>query len=280
MTLPDIVLPKIVLPFDIPLLWHPAVIHFLIAIPIIVLLLELMNLMMKKKAVGGVSFFLLVLTVLFAATAYLTGLTDGKEAFDTLSEAAKGDLSEHKLLGTYLMLGSVLVLFLKLLAMTGNKILKGIYIFILIAFVVVMFKQGNEGGELVYEHGLNVKQVTTVGDILEDVNETLEETKSELDEALKSLNEIKAAEENAKCTITPNEPNEANTSAVPGETLPVFTPVKKEVVEEAKAETEGTKIVNEVAENNLTTLNPASVALEVAETTESNASNEANTSAE
>jgi len=175
MTLPEIVLPKITLPFDIAVLLHPSVVHFLIAIPVVVLLLEIMNLMMRKKAVGGVSFFLLLLVALAAVGAYFTGLTDGKEAYPALAEAAKLELAEHKLLGTYLMLASFVLVFLKLLAMTGNKILKALYIFALIGFVVVMFNQGKEGGELVYEHGLNVQAVKTLDDKIFDLEEALEE---------------------------------------------------------------------------------------------------------
>jgi len=190
MTLPEIVLPKITLPFEMPILLHPIVDHFLIALPVVVLLLELMNLIMKKKAVGGVSFFLIVLTVLAAAGAYLTGLADGKEAYPTLADAAKTALSEHKLLGTYLLLGSGVLLLLKLLAMTGNKILKGLYILALIAFVVVLFKQGEEGGELVYEHGLNVEQVQTLDDEIFDLKEELEDA-------------LAAAKKTAPTAVTP-----------------------------------------------------------------------------
>lgn len=179
MTLPEIVLPKIVLPFDIPVLLHPIAVHFLIALPIVVLLLELTNLLMKKKAVGGVSFFLLLFIVIAAGIAYLTGLTDGKAAYETLSEAAKSDLSEHKLLGTYILLLSGVVLFLKFLAMTGNKALKALYILVLIIFVVALFKQGEEGGELVYEHGLNVEKVKVLDDQIFDLNDELEDAKDE-----------------------------------------------------------------------------------------------------
>lgn len=193
MTLPEIVLPKIALPFDIPVLLHPIVDHFMIALPVVVLLLEFMNLMMKKKAVGGVSFFLLILTVAAAIGAYLTGLTDGKEAYDALSQAAKADLSEHKLLGTYLMLGSAVLLTLKILAMTGNKILRGLYLLVLIVFVVLLFKQGEEGGELVYEHGVNVEAVKTLDDKVFDLEEALDEAK----EAQEKILEKSAPKEEA-----------------------------------------------------------------------------------
>ena len=177
MTLPEIVLPKIELPFDVAVLLHPSVVHFLVALPVVILLLEIMNLLLKKKAVGGVSFFLLLLTLLASVGAYFTGLVDGKEAYPTLNEVAKTALAEHKLLGTYLMLGTGVLLFLKLLAMTGNKVLKALYIFALIAFVVVMFKQGKEGGELVYKYGLNVQAVQALDDKIFDLEEALEDLK-------------------------------------------------------------------------------------------------------
>ena len=182
MSLPEIVLPKIEIPFDISVLMHPPIVHFLIALPVIVLLLEVLNLMMKKKAVGGVSFLLLLLTVVAAVGAYFTGLTDGKEAYPALNEAAKAALGDHKQLGTYILLGSAVVLVLKLLAMLGNKFLKALYILILIIFLVLLFKQGKEGGELVYKHGVNVEQVKTLDDELFDVKEELEEAQEELAE--------------------------------------------------------------------------------------------------
>jgi len=176
MQLPDITLPKVELPFDIPVLLHPSVDHFVIALPVVILLLELMNLVMKKKAVSGVSFFLIVLTVIASVGAYFTGLVDGKEAYPALTEAAKEALADHKLLGTYLMLASGVVLFFKLLSMiTGKRIIRVLYILILIAFVAGIFEQGEDGGELVYKYGMNVEQVKVLDDELFDLKEELEE---------------------------------------------------------------------------------------------------------
>lgn len=181
MALLDDLLPKfdkLALSLEIDTLLHPVVIHFLMALPVVVLLLELMNMMMKKKAVGGVSFFLILLTMVAAVGAFVTGVTDGQDA--AFTDAAKTALGDHKLLGTYLMLGSALVLLLKLLSMTGNKILKGLYLLSLIGFIVVMFKQGNDGGALVYKHGLNVQAVTTLDDKVFDLEEALEDAKAKI----------------------------------------------------------------------------------------------------
>lgn len=240
MTLPEIVLPKIEIPFDIPVLLHPITVHFIIAVPVIILLLELMNLMMKKKAVGGVSFFLIILTVVAAVAAYLTGLNDGKEAFDALNEAAKSDLSAHKLLGTYVMLASGVVLVLKLLAMSGNKILKALYILVLIAFVALLFKQGEEGGELVYEHGLNVEKVQDLDDEIFDLKEELEEATPVI--AVTPKVETKSEVKQVEAPVAPSTTEEVKAPIV--EEAPVIE--KETVVPEpaSPVETTGIETVN------------------------------------
>jgi len=179
MELPAITLPKIDLPFDIPVLLHPAVDHFAIALPVVILLLEFYNLFARKKSIGGFSFILLVLTVVIFALAYLTGSTDGKEAYDLLSPEGQEELKEHKLLGTYLLFGSVLVLFFKFLAMTGKGFFKFLFFIVLMVFIAVTFKQGKDGGELVYEYGANIERVKTLDDELFDVKEALEELEEE-----------------------------------------------------------------------------------------------------
>jgi len=176
MQLPEITLPKVELPFDIPVLLHPPIDHFAIALPVVILLLELMNLFLRKRAISGLSFFLIFLTVLVTVAAYFTGLVDGKEAHPALSEAAKATLSEHKTLGIYLMLGTGVLLFFKLLSMLISKgVMKAFYLLLLIVYVVGVFEQGKEGGELVYKYGANVEQVKSLDDKIFDLEEALEE---------------------------------------------------------------------------------------------------------
>jgi len=187
MELPVIHLPQIPLPVEIPLLMHPIAIHFLVAIPVIVLLLEIGNLVVKKRAIGVSNFFLLLLMVGFAVAGYLTGSVDGKEAFPALGEMAKEELVEHKLLGTYLMLGSVVVLFFKMLsALIGRGLMKGLYLFILILFVALLFKQGKDGGELVYKYGINVEKVQELDSDLYDAKEELTSLQEEQAQAKKA----------------------------------------------------------------------------------------------
>jgi len=205
MTLPALPfkIPEIPLPFDIPALMHPPVAHFIIAIPVIILLLEIINLFAKKRAIGVVSFFLLILTVVAGITAYYSGGVDGKAAWDLLSSDGQTELKAHKLFGTYLVMASVIVVLFKLISsLVQRGLVKFIYLLVLIVFVVGILKQGKEGGELVYVHGANVKIVKTMDDAMFDLKDELadyqEEEKEAEEEAAKAEAEAKATEETAK----------------------------------------------------------------------------------
>ena len=222
MELPAIKIPEIPLPFDIPVLLHPPIDHFIIALPIVVLLLEVINLFAKKRAIGVVSFFLIILTVVAAVAAYFTGAVDGKAAWDLLSQAGQTELKEHKLFGTYLMLASGAVLVFKLLsAMVQRGLMKALFMLILILFVAGILKQGKEGGELVYKYGANVKIVKTMDDALFDCKDDLSDYVAEEKEAEE---EAKAAKEEAAA-----EKETATKETVSEETVPAeVTPEVKE----------------------------------------------------
>ena len=233
-------LPEIPLPFDIPVLAHPPVDHFVIAIPVIVLLLEIINLFAKKKAIGVVSFFLLALSVVATIAAYLTGTTDGKEAFDTLTQAGQTDLKGHKLLGTYLVLASVVVLVFELLsALIQRGMMKGLYLLILILFVAGILKQGKEGGELVYKYGANVERVQDLDSELFDAQEELDELKEEMKSTSEKVAE-KVAEVKEVVTEAASEAAEKTAEAVDSakesaaEAVDVVKEKSAEVMEAAK----------------------------------------------
>jgi len=221
MELPQLEFSQITLPFDVPVLLHPAIVHFVIVLPIIILLLEFYNLFARKKTVGGFSFILIILTVVAFAGAYFTGLVDGKEAGSLLSAEGKKELLSHKLLGTYLLIGSAVLLFFKLLSLTGKKLFKFLFFFVLIGFIVATLKQGKEGGELVYEHGANVEKVKSLDDDLLDANEELKEIQEKLDASKAVTKTVPAKEATpavSKATPTPvNEVNATVETVVPSE---------------------------------------------------------------
>lgn len=232
MSLPEITLPKIELPFDIPVLLHPPVDHFAIALPVVILLLELINLVAKKRAISVLSLFFIILTVIAVAAAYLTGMVDAKETFDLLSETGQAELKEHKILGTYLVIVSALLLIFKLLSMLISKALvQVLYLLLLVLFVAGMLNQGNEGGELVYEHGANVEKVKLLDDKVFDLEEALEEATEEK-EMPADTNKTEATPAEA-VPAAKEEPAETTVpKAVPAESAP-SEPVKTEPEEEA-----------------------------------------------
>jgi len=164
MTLPPLALPTIPLPFEIPLMVHPVLVHFAIALPVVVLLLELINLFAKKRTIGVLSFLLMVLIAVVFFAAYLSGAADGKEAKAFLSAEAKEALTGHKQLGVYLVYASGLLMLFKLFSVMIRKTaIKVLFFLVLIVFTVSVFNEGKKGGALVYQYGVNVKSVPAIG---------------------------------------------------------------------------------------------------------------------
>ena len=181
MNLPAIDIPiPAQLPIDIPLLVHPAVVHFAISLPIILLLIEFINLIMKRRALSVTTITLIILIGLIFFAAFLTGRADAKETFALLNPDVQAELKFHKLLGIYLVYSTVAVLIFKIISMIAKKIwFKILYFVILIAFIGLTLFQGKEGGELVYEHGVNVKAVQVLEDKIEKGQEAAHEEKAE-----------------------------------------------------------------------------------------------------
>ncbi|SFV67065.1 ORF 73 ECLF1 [hydrothermal vent metagenome] len=191
MSLPNLTIP-FELPLDIPVLIHPAVVHFVVAIPIVILLLELINLFFKKRAISILSLFLIFIVVLSMGVAYFAGVVDGKEAYSLLIADGQAELKEHKLLGIYLVYASVALLVLKLLFMAFSQVIARLFfILLLIGFISVTLKQGKDGGELVYKYGANNQAVSSI-------KEKLEELQDEYNELEEESKEAKDSEDNEK----------------------------------------------------------------------------------
>jgi len=196
MSLPNISFP-FELPLDIPLLIHPAVVHFAVAIPIVILMLEVINLFFKKRTLSLLSLFLIIIVVASMSVAYFTGSVDGKEAYSLLVSEGQVELKEHKLLGTYLLYASAILLLFKLLFIAFSQtVTRFFFIILLMGFIAVTLKQGKDGGELVYEYGANNKAVASVEEKLEELQEEYDELKEESQEPKES--DIKLKELQAK----------------------------------------------------------------------------------
>ncbi len=183
MTLPALDIPM-ALPVDLPILLHPITVHFAIVLPIVILLLELSNLIFKRRALSVTSllFMLLVVVVYFAA--FFTGKADGSEAGPLLSAAGKEELQEHKLIGTYLVYATIILVAVKSFSMLmARGWAKGLFFLTLLLFIAATFKQGEDGGELVYEYGANVEMVSTHEDTIDDLNDKIDELEATLEQS-------------------------------------------------------------------------------------------------
>ncbi len=237
MNLPVFDLPVPNLGIDIPVLMHPPVVHFAIVIPVFILLLEIINLVMKRRGLTITTFVFFTLLMVIYFAAFVTGKTDGSETWDMLSQAGQADLKEHKLIGIYLMLGTVVIFFLKLFSMALRTWwMKLLYLLALIGFVAAVLYQGKEGGELVYKHGANNEMVQTLSEEVFDLKEELEEMKEESEAASEAAaEETKAPEATA--------PEKAEEKAAPAATTPAETEK-----EEAPQESNATQTVEQKAQ--------------------------------
>lgn len=164
MQLPPLTIPQVPLPFEIPGMIHPLFVHFAIALPLLVLIIELINLFSKKRTLGVLSFFLMLLITGIFVAAYLTGVTDGKAAKAFLSPEAKEMLAAHKQLGIYLVYASGILLLFKLFSVLVRKTpIRILFFLVLVLFVAAVLNEGKKGGALVYQYGVNVKSVPAIG---------------------------------------------------------------------------------------------------------------------
>jgi uncharacterized membrane protein len=196
--IPDLPIPP--LPVEIPLLMHPVVAHFAIAIPAIVLLLELVNLIARKRAISVTSIAFLFLAMFVYVGLFLTGKTDGSEGYALLNETAQADFKAHKLMGLYLIYATAVVFVVKALAMmikhTAAKVL---FIVILIAFVSFNMLQGKSGGNLVYHHGMNVAATSEANELAEDLQDEAEDLNAKIEELTAEVEKLNVEKDNLKC---------------------------------------------------------------------------------
>lgn len=190
MELPQIAIPQAIvdmIPMDqVPAIVHPPLVHFAIVLPIMIVLLELVNIIVKSgetpeepkgRGVSTLSFLLILAMVVIFAAAYVSGSVDGKAAWDALGAEGQAELKEHKLIGTYLVYGSLVLLVFKLISFMGSKS-RIFFLLLAVAFAAGTLKQGKDGGELVYEYGANVAKVKALDDKVFDLEEELDDLKS------------------------------------------------------------------------------------------------------
>jgi uncharacterized membrane protein len=172
MNLPPLNLPEVQLPFEVASMLHPLAVHFALVLPIVVLVFEIINLMVKKRTVGILAFLLMLLATASLAISYITGNVDANSMGDVSM------LQEHKLLGTYLLLLSALLVILKLFAVIFRAgVVKALYLLLLIVLSVGISKLAIDSVNLVYKSGLGVEKVSKIEKVLDSKDKIVQELK-------------------------------------------------------------------------------------------------------
>jgi len=190
MTLPKIYIPEIQIPFEIPAILNDYVVHFIIAIPVILLLLELYNLATKRPSISLFSLLTLILLSLFVIIFYLLGSATGES---------------HKLLTVYLVYASLALILFKLFFMAlGKTIGRVIFILMLGGFAFVTLMQVNSDGLFATTKKVSVE---------DDLSSKLKELQSKYDALLLvgvDKNESSAIVKKATELSTTSEKNNSN----------------------------------------------------------------------
>jgi len=187
MNLPDV---GVSLPVSetLPLLLHPVVVHLAVVLPLIILILELINLITKRKALSLSVYLLFVLLIAVFLAAYATGLADGKEAAAFLDDEGKEALKGHRILGGYLLYLAVLPLAMKVVTLAVKKgWSRTVYALSLVLLIALTFYQAKKGGELVYDFGANVGSQQIMQERVEQFEDAMEELKKSYQERIKAL---------------------------------------------------------------------------------------------
>jgi uncharacterized membrane protein len=203
MILPDINLSFLDSITSVPLDFHSTIIHFVIVLPIVLLLLEMSNIAFKRKSIDLINIAIISLLFVSLLGAYLTGMIDSQNALLLGNRDMSNAITEHKVIGVYMFLfGISFIVIFKIIAFFANKILYSIlYILMIILFIFVSFIESKSGADLVDKYGINVLKVTELQKIQIDMNQTIIKQNVKILEMNKTIQDMKLKELNATQTI-------------------------------------------------------------------------------
>jgi uncharacterized membrane protein len=144
---------------------HPLVIHFPIVLFLLYTLLEIVGITFNKEEIQRGAYVILILGVIGALAAVLTGHQAEELAEKTISSAFRFPeevLEEHEWFANLTVWYFFFVLLLRTYLVVKKKFVGRIrYIFIIFALAgtFLVWSTGREGGELVFEHGVGTELI-------------------------------------------------------------------------------------------------------------------------
>lgn len=148
-------------PFDLGF-FHPYVVDFAIVLPIMALFFHFVSILLASGEKGGsefqsaanLMFFGSFVVIIFA---YITGIAQGSDLRAGLAKAGQGAYDAHAALGTYLALGFLILLFLKIISMLIKKdAVRYLFGTLFFFIVLLIIYQDVLGVSLVYDYGAGV----------------------------------------------------------------------------------------------------------------------------
>jgi len=138
---------------------HPKVIHFPIAFLLGYFLFEFLGIVLKKEFLSKAAHLLLLLGVLGAFAAVLTG-RQAEEAFEYWNKQSSELLEEHELYANLTLWYFAVLLMLRTFISFKKKFVGIVqYVILVLALVGVYFvyEAGEHGGKMVYQHGVGTE---------------------------------------------------------------------------------------------------------------------------
>jgi len=162
------------------LLLHPPLVHFAIVLPFMALFFQIAYSVSNNYIYSQWASRVLVIAALFLVGAWYTGGLQGQEVYPLLSEEGQEVLKQHKNIGLYLMIATIVLAVIKFIACkTRNVILETVVLIGLLTASSALAYQGFIGGDVVYKHGGGVEKYSDGMDCLEDPSLYIEDEEEE-----------------------------------------------------------------------------------------------------
>jgi len=203
MNLPPLDLPQVHIPYTFPDLIHPMVVHLAVALPVVVFLLEIINLLIRKRTIGVLSFVFSLLAFLMIFAAYMSGNVD------MVSYGSDEMILSHKNIASYILVIYAVVILLKLISsIVSSGIVKFVYISLLALGISFIYNETVNGMDLVYKQGVHVQRVVKLQDELKNCNQSLNDKQIQIDRLTEENNKLKESNSMQDINKTVQEVNE------------------------------------------------------------------------
>lgn len=159
---------------------HPPLVHFAIVLPMLALIFQLSYSVTNNYTYSQLSSRILIIASLFMIAAWYTGGLHGKDVYPLLSDEGQTLFKQHKQLGLYMMIITIVLALAKFIACKArNVVLETLVLIGLLGTSSLVAYQGLLGGDIVYKHGGGVEKYSDGMECLDDPSMFIEENEED-----------------------------------------------------------------------------------------------------